>query len=67
MLSLLDLDYKGMEKVKAASVAKQYDVAEQELLAYFRQTRSAQPNAVKSLGAQDRLHADDALRHFQRQ
>jgi len=63
VLSLLKLDYPGLEKVKAAEQAKLYDVAELELLAYFKRTRSAEPNAVKALGAQDRLHADDALRH----
>lgn len=63
VLNTLNLDFPGLEKVKAAAQSKQYDVAEQELLTYFRKTRSAQPNAVKALGAQDRLHADDALRH----
>ena len=63
VLSLLKLDYPGLEKVKAAGQAKRYDVAEQELLAYFKRTRSAKA-PVKSLGAQERLHADDALRHY---
>ena len=52
-----------MENVKAAEQAKLYDVAEQELLAYFKRTRSAK-EPVKTLSAQMRLHADDALRHY---
>ena len=63
VLSLLKLDAPGLEKVKASEQAKRYDIAEQELLAYFKRTRSAESNAVKALSAQDRLHADDALRH----
>ena len=63
VLSLLNLDFPGLEKVKAARQAQRYDVAEQELLSYFRQTRSAQATAIKSLGDQERLHANDALRH----
>lgn len=63
VLSLLNLEFPGLEKVKAAEQAKLYDVAEQELLAYFRRTRSAK-EPVKALGAQARLHADDALRHY---
>ena len=63
VLSLLYLDHPGLEKVKAAAEAKRYDEAELELLAYFKRTRSAK-EPVKSLGAQARLHADDALRHY---
>jgi heparan-sulfate lyase len=63
VLSLLTLDHPGLEKVQAAAEAKRYDEAEQELLAYFKKTRSAR-EPVKSLGAQARLHADDALRHY---
>ncbi len=63
VLSLLKLDTPGLEKVKAAEQARQYDVAEQELFAYFKRTRSAKA-PVKTLGAQERLHADDALRHY---
>ena len=63
VLSLLKLDFPGLENVKAAEQAKLYDVAELELLAYFKRTRSAK-EPVKALGAQERLHADDALRHY---
>lgn len=64
VLSLLNLDHPGLEKVKAAAAAKQYNMAEQELLAYFKNSRSAKANAVTSLSAQERLHVDDALRHY---
>jgi heparan-sulfate lyase len=64
VLSFLNLDYPGLEKVKAAAKAKQLDVAEQELLAYFKATRAAKADASAKLGKQDQLHADDALRHY---
>lgn len=63
VLSLLKLDFPGLEEVRAAEQAKRYEDAEQELLSYFKRTRSAK-TPVKSLGAQERLHADDALRHY---
>lgn len=64
VLSFLNLDYPGLEKVKAAAAAKEYDVAEQELLAYFKATRAAKAAVPAKLGKQDQLHADDALRHY---
>jgi heparan-sulfate lyase len=64
ILSFLNLDYPGLEKVKAAAGAKQYEVAEQELLAYFKTARAAKADASAKLGKQDQLHADDALRHY---
>jgi heparan-sulfate lyase len=64
VLGFLNLDFPGLEKVKAAAAARQYDVAEQELLTYFKTTRSAKVDATKSIGTQEQLHADNALRHF---
>jgi heparan-sulfate lyase len=63
VLALLKLEHPGLEQVKEAAEAKRYDEAEQELLAYFQKTRSTK-EPVKTLGAQTRLHADDALRHI---
>jgi hypothetical protein len=60
VLSLLKLDFPGLENVKAAEQAKLYDVAELELLDYFKRTRSAK-EPVKTLGTQERLHANDAF------
>jgi heparan-sulfate lyase len=64
VLSFLNLDFQGLEKVKAAAEAKEYDLVEQELLNYFKTTRGAKAEPVKSLSSTERLHADDAMRHF---
>jgi heparan-sulfate lyase len=64
VLSFLNLDHPGLEKVKAAAQVNDHDAAEQELLAYFRATRSATSQAVQSVGARERAQADDALRHY---
>lgn len=64
VLSLLNLDYPGLQKVKAATEAKHYKEAETELLAYFRSTRAAKNEPNRKVGATQRLHADDALRHY---
>lgn len=64
VLSNLNLDHPGLEKVKAAAQVNDHDAAAQELLAYFRATRGASSQAVPSVGARERAHADDALRHY---
>lgn len=64
VLSFLNLDHPGLEKVKAAAQATDHDAASQELLAYFRATRGASSTTVKPAGTQERVHADDALRHY---
>lgn len=61
VLSYLDLDFKGLENVKAAAEANDLAAAEQALLAYFRQTRF--PTPVKTLSEKSALHAADALGH----
>ena len=64
VLSFFDLDFPGLEKVKGAAAARQYETAEQELLAYFITTRGAKAGPVIALDARQRLHAEDAVRHF---
>ncbi|QHI69325.1 alginate lyase family protein [Tichowtungia aerotolerans] len=61
IVALLDLDFKGLEKVKAAVAAEDDALAERELLAYFRRTRI--PQSVGTLTEKSALHAADALEH----
>ena len=66
ILSLLNLDFQGLEKVKAAAEAGQYDAARQELLNYFKTTRtdySAEPGSYIR-GKSKQWVADNALRHY---
>ncbi|MBI9020276.1 MAG: alginate lyase family protein [Verrucomicrobia bacterium] len=62
VLSFLNLDFQGLEQVKAAAAKKDYAAAEKELLAYFKSTRIPAP--VESLSSKMELHAEDALRHY---
>ncbi len=61
VLSFLDLDFPGLEKVKEAAGQEDYAAAGQELLAYFKSTRTPKP--VGALADKDALHAADALHH----
>ncbi|WP_168433515.1 alginate lyase family protein [Pontiella sulfatireligans] len=61
VLPLLDLDFQGLGKVKSAAEAEDFVSAEQELLAYFRQTRIPKP--IERLTEKDALHAADAMEH----
>jgi hypothetical protein len=63
VLSLLNLDHPGLEKVKAAAAENRYPDAKRELLIHFRNSRIAGDAAPRKLDETLRLHADDALQH----
>ncbi len=66
VLSLLNLNYPGLVKVKAAAEAGQYELAQEELLHYFKATRTDRPTEpdVSIRGKNHRWIADNALRHL---
>lgn len=63
VLSLLNLDHPGLEKVKAAAAENRYPDAERELLIHFRNSRAAGDAAPGKLDETLRRQADDALQH----
>jgi hypothetical protein len=63
VLSLLNLDHPGLEKVKTAATEHRYADAERELLIHFRKTRSAGDATPRQLDETQRRHANDALQH----
>ena len=64
---LLNLDYPGLEKVKAAGAQQQWDKAAQALLDYYRQrTGIGHPDInLKNIkiSKEEQKWADDALEH----
>ena len=62
ILPLFNLDYAGMEKIKAAAESEDWNTAEKELLAYFKKTRGDNYKPVK-LHKNDQEFADKALVH----
>ena len=63
VLSLLNLDHPGMEKIKAAAADERYDAAEAALLEYFKSTRTV-ASARPKLDDRTQLVADQALAHW---
>ena len=65
VFSLLDLDRPGLEQVKAACEARQWDRASRALLKYYRSRKGIYIPGHDSREASeaDRLYADDALKH----
>ena len=65
VFSLLDLERPGLEKVKAACEAQQWDKASRALLKYYRQRQGIYIPGHDSRDASetDRIYADDALGH----
>lgn len=58
----LNLDYKGLEKVKQPREAKQWGLAAEELLTYYRQRYSGV--SLSRLREADKRTADLALKHY---
>ncbi|SKA43490.1 heparan-sulfate lyase [Chitinophaga eiseniae] len=69
VFSRLDLDRKGMEKVKASWLKKDYHEAAVQLLAYYRQRKDVHHPEVEATGAvpmpdaEERKKAEDGLKH----
>ena len=63
ILSMLNLDHPGMEKIKAAAERKDYDAAQVALLEYFKSSRAA-TNPAPKLDERSKLVADQALAHL---
>lgn len=69
VFSRLDLDRKGLEKVKAAWLKKDYQQAAAQLLTYYRQRKDVQHPEVEATGPVDMpkgeelKKAEDGLRH----
>lgn len=62
--AVLNLDFPGMEKVKAAVAQKKWSLVEQELLTYFKQKYKNKVPSNKKLSALEKEASEGALHHF---
>lgn len=66
VISLLDLEHPGLEKVKAAAAKENWSAAEAALFNYFKKERQSFYPAAKKhskLYPNDQLHSSSALKH----
>ncbi len=66
LLNEINLDYKGLEKVKALAEQGKSDEAVQALLKYYKQRNNEHPDvdlSIKKVSANDKKVAEEALNH----
>ena len=64
LTNLLKPDYPGLEKVRAAVDAKNWELAENELLNYFKNVRKFELPVVEKLSVTETEAAESALNHY---
>lgn len=64
VMSILDLNHAGLEKVKAEYAKGDKDAAMSELLHYYRNQLIPKAQTIKKVSEKDQRHADLALKHY---